>query len=61
MDGPAEMGKQSQVMFHVYVCISNAVTFSIKTLSIPYFIDYSMHFFTWKMMLKYFIRTIHGR
>ncbi len=28
---------------------------------IPYFIKYSVHFFTWKMMLKYFLSTILGR
>ncbi len=27
----------------------------------PYFIEYSVHFFTFKMMLKYSLRTIHGR
>ncbi len=26
-----------------------------------YFIEYSVHFFTLKMMLKYSLRTIHGR
>ncbi len=26
-----------------------------------YFIEYSAHFFTLKMMLKYSLRTIHGR
>jgi hypothetical protein len=28
---------------------------------IPYFIEYSAHFFTLKMMLKYSLHTIHGR
>jgi len=28
---------------------------------VPYFIEYSAHFFTSKMMLKYSLHTIHGR
>jgi hypothetical protein len=28
---------------------------------LPYFIEYSAHFFTLKKMLKYSLRTIHGR
>ncbi len=28
---------------------------------LPYFIEYSAHFFTLKMMLKYSLHTIHGR
>ena len=24
---------------------------------VPYFIEYSAHFFTWKMMIKYFLHT----
>jgi hypothetical protein len=28
---------------------------------ILYFIEYSVYFFTWKMMLKYSLSTIHGR
>jgi hypothetical protein len=28
---------------------------------LPYFIKYSVHFFTLKMMLKYYLRTIYGR
>jgi hypothetical protein len=28
---------------------------------VPYFIEYSAHFLTWKMMLKYSLHTIHGR
>jgi hypothetical protein len=27
----------------------------------PYFIEYTVHFYTLKMMLKYFLCTIHGR
>jgi len=30
-------------------------------LSLPYFIKYSAHFYTLKMMLKYSLHTIHGR
>jgi hypothetical protein len=28
-------------------------------LYIPYFIDYSTHFFTWKIMLKYSLHSAH--
>ncbi len=28
---------------------------------IPYFIEYSAHFFTMKMMMKYSLRTEHGK
>ncbi len=28
---------------------------------LPYFIEYSAHFYTLKMMLKYSLRTIRGR
>ncbi len=31
------------------------------TLQVPYFIKYSAHFFTLKMMLKYSLCTIYGR
>jgi hypothetical protein len=31
------------------------------TKKVLYFIEYSAHFFTWKMMLKYSLRTKHGR
>jgi hypothetical protein len=29
--------------------------------SLPYFIEYSSHFFTLKMILNYSLHTIHGR
>jgi len=28
---------------------------------VPYFIEYSVHFFILKMMLKYSLHTVHGR
>ncbi len=31
-----------------------------KRIIVPYFIEYSAHFYTLKMMLKYSLRTIHG-
>jgi hypothetical protein len=33
----------------------------LVTKKIPYFIEYSVHFFTLKMMLKYSLHTIHER
>jgi hypothetical protein len=45
--------------------LKRTVVHLIKTLIINivllYFIEYSVHFFTLKMMLKYSLRTIHGR
>jgi hypothetical protein len=33
----------------------------ISNNDLPYFIKYSAHFFTLKIMLKYFLGTMHGR
>ncbi len=48
------------VVFFVRGILCQVAKFIYNSL-IPYFIEYSAHFFTWKMMLKYSMRTIHGR
>jgi hypothetical protein len=34
---------------------------SLSSMLLPYFIEYSAHFYRLKMMLKYSLGTIHGR
>jgi hypothetical protein len=34
---------------------------NLNNVYIPYFVEYSVQFFTLKMMLKYSLHTVHGR
>ncbi len=48
-------------VFQVFSTKCGMTTIPITITKVQYFIKYSVHFFTWKMMLKYSLHTIHGR
>ncbi len=46
----SNVGVPERYLYNSFVCVT-----------LQYFIEYNAHFYTLKMVLKYFLRTIHGR
>ncbi len=57
---------KQHILKNVNRCVTTQITFYLVTSSgqksnIPYFIEYSVHFYALKMMLKYTLCTTYGR
>ncbi len=55
--------RKTKIAFKMFFLdeFNNLIIDKLFSINLPCFIEYSVHFFTLKMMLKYFLRIIHGR